>query len=223
VHFAAEVDARPAFLPSSRQKRDLIADCKHLCGKLGVMAGVQDASVFTAILRPPGRGGFIQKRRDSVHVARFDLAVLLECRSARDLAALEAQPAYRQLVACLTRGSTFLHQVKATNVRRIASVDHSRQGVFLFNYFFADRVEQNLDVWSYTAGWFQAETGLDNSTVLLPTDRAASKYSIINHCRWNTLGQILPSLLLKPSFRSYVLAHFEANQVAAMPILYRLA
>ena len=102
-------------------------------------------------------------------------------------------------------------------------VDHSRGGFFLINYFFADSVDQNLSVWNYTAGWFQAETGLDNSTVLLPIDPYQSKYSIFNHCRWDSLGQILPSLIFKRSFHSYVLDNFAANNIAAVPILYRLA
>ena len=119
--------------------------------------------------------------------------------------------------------SIFTHTITASNARRIGPVDHSRPGVFLFNYFFADSVEQNLAVWNYTAGWFQAETGLDNSTVLLPTAAARSNYSIINHCRWDRLGQILPSLIFKKSFHSYVLDNFAANNVAAMPVLYRLA
>jgi hypothetical protein len=119
--------------------------------------------------------------------------------------------------------ASYVHTIEATNVRRIGPVDHSRQGVFLFNYFFADDVEQNLGIWKYTAGWFQSETGLDNSTVLLPVDAGRSRYSIINHCRWDRLSDILPSLIFKRSFHTYVLDNFEANQVAALPILYRLA
>lgn len=34
---------------------------------------------------------------------------------------------------------------------------------------------------------------------------------------------MLPALLFKRSFRSYVLATFRVNGVAAMPVLYRLA
>jgi hypothetical protein len=113
--------------------------------------------------------------------------------------------------------------VTATNPKSMGPVDHERQGVFLFNYFFADDTAQNLAVWEYTAGWFGQETGLDNSTVLLPRDGERSEYNIMNHCRWDRLRDVMPSLLFKRSFRDYVLANFESNNVAAMPILYRMA
>lgn len=119
--------------------------------------------------------------------------------------------------------ATYTHIITATNIKHISPVDHKRQGVFLFNYFFADNVEQNLAIWEYTAGWFQQETGLDNSTVLLPSEPGHSKYSIINHCRWNKMRDVLPSLIFKKSFRSYVLNNFYNNNVAAMPVLYKLA
>ena len=37
------------------------------------------------------------------------------------------------------------------------------------------------------------------------------------------MGDVLPSMIFKRTFRTFVLANFEANDVAAMPILYRLA
>jgi len=36
--------------------------------------------------------------------------------------------------------SHFVHKVAAANTQKIAEVDKSRQGVFLFNYFYADDV-----------------------------------------------------------------------------------
>jgi hypothetical protein len=78
-------------------------------------------------------------------------------------------------------------------------------------------------VFDYTAGWFQDETGLDNSELVLPLTQEGARYTMINHARWNRLTDILPSLLFKPSFPRYVLKHFEVNRTAAMPILYRLA
>jgi hypothetical protein len=36
-------------------------------------------------------------------------------------------------------------------------------------------------------------------------------------------AHVLPSLLLRPTFRSFVLADFAANRTAAQPILYRLS
>ena len=223
IHIAAEVDGRPAFLPSSRKKKRTLQRCKECCHSLRSAPGVLEACLFDAILVPPGRGEFIKQRKGRVQIARFDVAILIECASLEAAEVLRTHPAYRDLVGLLSSAASLVHLITATNVRRIGPVDHSRGGVFLFKYFFADSVDQNLAVWNDTAGWFQAETGLDNSTVLLPTDPNQSRYSLINHCRWDSLGQILPSLLFKRSFHTYVLANFEANQVAAMPILYRLA
>jgi hypothetical protein len=78
-------------------------------------------------------------------------------------------------------------------------------------------------VWNYTAGWFQDQTGLDNSTVLLPDEAAQVPYTIINHCRWDRLRSILPALLFNRTFKPFVLNNFEKNNTAAMPILYQLA
>jgi hypothetical protein len=48
------------------------------------------------------------------------------------------------------------------------------------------------------------------------------RYRLVNHARWDRLTDVLPSLIFKPSFHRYVLAHFQTNGVAAMPVLYRL-
>jgi hypothetical protein len=79
------------------------------------------------------------------------------------------------------------------------TVDHRRQGVFLFNYFFADRTDLNLAAWQYTAGWFPDQTGLDNSTVLLPDATSEPRYRLVNHARWDRLLDVLPSLIFKRS------------------------
>jgi hypothetical protein len=223
IHIAAEIESRLPIFPGSRTKKDLIAQCKVWCDQLEKEPGVIDASVFNVLLIPPGRGEFIKQRPGKVHIARFDLAILIECENKEAIERVRRNTVYEEMEKAIQEAASYVHTITATNVRRIGPVDHSRQGVFLFNYFFADDVDQNLGIWKYTAGWFQSETGLDNSTVLLPVDASQSKYSIINHCRWDKLSDILPSLIFKRSFHSYVLDNFEANNVAALPILYRLA
>lgn len=224
VHLAAEVDGRPPFLPNSQKKRELIARCKRLCRQLEADPGVLSAVVFDALLIPPGRGEFLKKLPGKTHVARFDLAILVETttpEAAEEVA--EASAPYAEMERAVRDAATFVHRIAATDAKRIGPVNHERRGVFLFNHFFADDTARNLAVWEYTAGWFQQETGLDNSTVLLPRDGERSEYNIVNHCRWDRLRDVLPSLIFKRSFRSYVLDNFEANDVAAMPILYRMA
>jgi hypothetical protein len=171
---------------------------------------------------PPGRGAFL-KKRPNVEIAKFDVVLLIEFdlhESAkefhRSLQWKNIEDAYK------TRAKKSL-TITGSNIRRIGPVDHSKKGVFLFNYFFSDQVNRNLEVWEYTAGWFQDQTGLDNSTVILPDQIKENSYKIINHCRWDHLIDILPSLIFKSSFKKFVLNNFETNNVAAMPILYRLA
>lgn len=48
-------------------------------------------------------------------------------------------------------------------------------------------------------------------------------HGIIHHRRWDHLLDILPHLLFRPRFRSFVLASFTADRIAAQAILYRLA
>lgn len=223
IHLAAEVDRRPPFLWASASKRRLLRLCKEACARFLDDPSVIGAHVFRAVVIPPGRGRFLKQRGGQVHIARFDLAVLIEASSLGAARALVETEGFRSLHASVQHLARYTHLITATNVKRIGPVDPGAGGVFLFNYFFADDTTQNLEVWEETAGWFQQETGLDNSTVLLPTEESNSEYNIINHCRWDHLGAVLPSLLFKPSFRSYVLAKFEHNSVAAMPILYRVA
>lgn len=228
IHLAAEVDAPLAsFLPifpfNSKKKRALVATCKELCQQLREEDLVVDATVFKAILIPPGRGEYLDRTDEDVHVAKFDVAVLIEVKDEGALQRLKRSETYVELESTIIKRASYSHVTSATNVKRIDSVDHNRDGVFLFNYFFAEDTRQNIDVWEYTAGWFEAETGLDNSTLLLPDDQDRSEYALINHCRWDRLIDVLPSIRFKPSFEEYVLASFEANRVAAIPILYKLA
>lgn len=227
IHIAAEIGSRPAFLPDSAAKKQVLARAKDACTRLAREPGVLDAAVFTAILIPPGLGEYAKQRAEDrggrLHIARFDLAVLIECDNAETVQRIERHPAYQAMQRAIAEAASYVHAITATNPRRMGPVDHTRPGVFLFNHFAADNVAQNLAVWDYTAGWFEVETGLDNSTVLLPDEPTKSRYSIINHCRWDRMRDVLPSLLFKKTFHSYVLDNFAANNVAAMPVLYRLA
>jgi len=225
LHIAAEIDHSlfPFFLMTSSKKKTLIRQAKEWCRQLEIKEDVVSAVVFKASLIPPGTDKFLKERLEKVQVAKYDFAVLIEVSSSQKLQEILNSNAYKQVEASIKYVSKRTHFITATNIKRIDTVNHQKQGVFLFNYFYADNLLQNLRVWEYTAGWFQQETGLNNSTVLLPQDSIASKYTIINHCRWDNMMDVLPSLLFKKSFRSYVLDNFYANKVAAMPILYNIA
>lgn len=221
---ALEIDHRPpfAYVIESARKRRAIEQLRAIAHQLSSRDDVIEATVFKAVLIPPGRGELL-KKRPHVRVARFDAALLVEFRTPDIARGFVRDRFWSSKAEELSKAARYSISVIAENARRIGPVDHDRSGVFLFNYFYADRLEQNLQVWEYTAGWFQQETGLDNSVLLLPNPGQPLDYKIINHARWDRLSHFLPSLLFKPSFRSFVLANFAANGTAAIPILYQTA
>lgn len=103
-------------------------------------------------------------------------------------------------------------------IRRIGGVDATRPGVFLLNFFSGPDVPATLNSWQYTAGWFQAETGLRTSEVIQPD--GIGPYTLVNYARWDHFRDVIPSLILKPSFRTFVIACFRAGGVAPHPLLY---
>lgn len=224
LHIAVEIDEAltPFYFFESSLKKEVIKKSRIFCDTLFRQHQLTAAHVFKAILIPPGRGRYIEENKEKVHIAKFDIAILIEIDTEESLNNIQEDATFLELIKYLKENSKHLHQTVTRNVKRIGAVDHSTQGVFLFNYFYADDVEQNLEVWSYTAGWFEKETNLNNSTLFLPLEKDNADYTIINHCRWDSLANILPSLLFKRTFKTYVLDNFYANNVAAMPILYRI-
>ena len=220
----AVIDRRPpiGFFLTSRRKRRLLRAVKEKVAMLSSMPGVREAVVLKTLVKPPGRGALL-KKRPQVHIARFDVAIWVETDDPLSAEALRHNAQWIEIEAMLQRASDDVHVITGRNARRIGDVDHRRDGVFLLNYFYADSTEQNLAVWEYTAGWFQDQTGLDNSILVLPDAETDTDYTVINHCRWDRPRDILPHLLFNRSFRTYVLAHFAANNTAPIPILYRLA
>jgi hypothetical protein len=55
ILISAEVDRRLGFLPNSRKKRRLIAECKQLCRQLAQDPSILEAVVFDANLHYAGR------------------------------------------------------------------------------------------------------------------------------------------------------------------------
>jgi hypothetical protein len=220
---AAEVDAHP-MLWASRTKRQLVEDASSWCAGIAREAGVLEAVTFKALLIPPiGEAAFLRRRRGEFHRARFDLVVLVQTDSVERAEALRKGARFRRLETRIREEAGHVYVVAAGNAKRIGAVDHARDGVFLFNYFYADSQAQNLAAWEQAAGWFRRQTGLDNGTLLRPAQADLSEYTLIDHCRWDRLRDVLPALLFKRSFRDAVLERFDANDTGAMPILYRLA
>lgn len=224
VFLGLSVDRRLPFTYGfeSGKKSRVLTFLKEQAKALSCCDGVLDCTVFRALIIPPGRGKYLEHRPE-VKIAHFDIVMLLEFTTKEAAQSFLDGPDWQNILAQVTPIARDVMSLTLTNTRKIGPVDHSKQGVFLFNYFYADKLKQNLSVWEYTAGWFQDQTGLDNSTLLVPNDESASDYTVINHCRWDSLKDIVPSLLFKRSFHNFVLANFEANKTAPIPILYKLA
>lgn len=218
---AAEVDRRLPGVPPSREKRTLLSDCRILCQAFERRSEVVSATLFSALLMPSGRARLL-KRRPGLRVAKYDVVMLIETKSIEAAQEIRVAEVFTYLMGLVRGAARDVTITVAENVRRIAPVDYQRDGVFLFNYFHSADTECNIAAWERAAGWFQQETGLDNSMLLRPVDEAETDYSVINHCRWDSLLDLIPSLLLKPTFRTRVLKVFEASDTVAMPVLYRL-
>ncbi|WP_425391852.1 hypothetical protein [Ekhidna sp.] len=223
ILISAEVDKRTSFWGESSTKQQLLREIKSLTHELKKEPDVLEVTLFKASLFPPGRdGGYLQKLNKKLH-NRFDVILLIELSSFSAIEKLKDNTVYHSIQETFDDLSSFHFIYHAENIRRIDTVNHQKKGVFLFNYFVAEDTNQNLDIWEYTAGWFQDQTGLDNSTLFSSVDDKPQEFSVINHCRWDSFMNIIPSLILKKTFKTYVLDNFEANNVAANPVLYKLA
>ncbi|HEV8581992.1 MAG TPA: hypothetical protein VGX68_23220 [Thermoanaerobaculia bacterium] len=215
----------PFVLPSRRRSR-LLVQLKKLAHQLGRSDEVVRATVFRAIVMPPtGRfSSYLKQRGASIHLANFDVAVLIQATSPAAARRVQTTPAYDALMQALRSQAKTVRTIVARNARRIGDVDTSRKGLFLFNHFAADDVGIMLQLWDYLAGWYAVETGLDNSVAMRPLDGETSDYAIVNWARWDTSPlRHFWSQLSKKSFRGYVLENLEANRAASMPIYHRLA
>ncbi len=209
---------RRPFPGSSAIKTALLGRLKSAAADLARVDAVKRATVYRTVLAPPPAG----YARKVEHPARFDVTVLVETTSPDDLPALQTSEPYAQLRKELDTEATRVDAMPARCVKCIADVDKTRPGLFLFNYFVAEDTDVALKLWDHLTGWFMTETGIDNSTVLQPTDR--SQYAFVNHARWDYgVPRLWLRMFTKPSFWSFVQKNLNENHTASMPILCRLA
>ncbi|MGY2032225.1 hypothetical protein ACW9HR_32460 [Nocardia gipuzkoensis] len=224
---AAEVDRRPMFLPGSRAKARLIREAKTVTAELERLPEVVRATVFRGFAHLIfGENHRLLRRAvaaDRLRPARYDVVILVEVTTPAMIDTLRTHAHYRRLTHLVAAGARRSFELAATNPRNMGDVDATRQGVFLFNFFYGQQEKELVPVWEYTAGWWAVNTGLDNSRVMQPLPGEPRDYGIINHCRWDRLRDVAPKMIFRPSFRRFVLANFAANAISAQPALYRLA
>jgi hypothetical protein len=172
LHVAAVVDpprGRIPFPGNSPQKAALLTRLTSLARQLERLSTVEKATVYRAILIAPPSG---YAKQQPTQLARYDVVVLIETTSPEVTGEVQTVEPYKLLVAAVQDAARDVHMMAARCVKRVADVDKTRQGLFLFNYFVADDAAVALQLWDYLAGWYAVETGLRNSTVLELLSRA---------------------------------------------------
>jgi hypothetical protein len=199
LHVAGVVDpprGRIPFPGNSPQKAALLTRLTSLARQLERLSTVEKATVYRAILIAPPSG---YAKQQPTQLARSDVVVLIETTSPEVTGEVQTVEPYKLLVAAVQDAARDVHMMAARCVKRVADVDKTRQGLFLFNYFVADDAAVALQLWDYLAGWYAVETGLRNSTVLEPLGDA--DYVFVNHARWDhSVPRFMLRQLTKPSF-----------------------
>lgn len=226
ITIAAEVERPSLFSSNSSTKQVLLSDLKSLCEELNLSSSlINRADVFDAFIIPPGTKegrNLIKEKNYDVHIAAFDIVILIECKSVKEALVVRKSQEIEKVLNLVKSKSTYMDVMTYKNAKRIDEVSKESNGIFLFNFFYSEDTQTLLDVWEYTAGWWTEKANLTNSTPLQPIE-AGSQYNLINHCRWDRLIDVLPSLIFKPSMKNFVLKNFTENNIVAMPILYKLA
>lgn len=228
IFIAAEIEPQHLLVKSTFKKK-LEGELKDKISFLKEIVGVQRADLFSGFIIPPGsKEGlqFIKEKNIKIQPAKFDIVILIETESTDNLDLIENNKILIEIEAYLKDNTQRFFKTRAQNKTKIAEVDKNTKGIFLFNYFYCKNEKTVLDVWKYTAGWWTENANLTNSTPLSPLNENCD-YALINHCKWNRLIDILPILILGrigivKGLNSFVLKTFTANQIVAMPVLYRL-
>ena len=208
ILIAAEIDNYFLYLRNSSRKNELIRKCRE------IIKGDKNITLFQAILRPTVHQDLLKNKQ----IAKYDFVTLIKLKSISEIKQFKKSGTYQNIIKEVQKVAklTYIEDLKC--IRKIANVNYNK-GIFLFNYFYVNKNSDYLKTWEYTARWFVKETNLNNSILFTPTNKG--KYKLINHCHWNRLLDILPSLIFKKSLKKYVRDNFQKNNIAAMPILYK--
>ncbi len=206
-------------LPNRRAKSKLLTELKRLTYRLAQLDVVQRVTVFDSSGYSP-LSPELQERAAAIHIARFDIVVLIETTAPATARELQTTPVYQTLVETLRHEARDVHVIAARNARRIGAVDGTRSAVFRFTYFVADDADVMLQLWDYLAAWYVVETGLANASLFVPLEGERSDYVGIEYAGLG--GRSLVRQMRTKSFRTYLQANLAANRVGAMPVLYQI-
>lgn len=204
----------------------MLAELKRAASQLRAIDNVAAVDLFRAMVRPPTDrlSAYLRRRRGSLQVANFDVAMLVQTSSVPAIGRLQTHDRFVALIETLRHRAQRVYVMPAHNVRRIGDVETTSDGLFLFNHFVADDRDVMLELWDYLAGWYAAETGLRTSVALMPISSQPDDFTIVNWARWDVHPlRHFWHQLSKRSFWKYVTANLDANNAASMPIYCRLA
>ena len=225
VYIGADVEApsRPGpVLRRSRDKKALVTRLKAAAARLEQHDDVEEVRVFSATAFMPG-GDYIKKHPEKAPPS-FDVIVLVEAGSEAAVANVVASDEYRALIAELEAKARRLHVFQARNPKQLGDSNRPRQGTFCFTHLIGDDPEVLMENWEWIGDWYLVETGLANSTLLVPLPGQQSDYVAIEYARWKIgLPRLFLRQLPKRSFWNYALRNLDAHDVGAWAVFYRLA
>jgi hypothetical protein len=225
VYVGADIEtpSRPGpVLRRSRDKKALVSRLKAAGGRLEQRDDVKEVRVFNATAFMPG-GDYIKKHPEKAP-PKFDVIVLVEARSEAALSDVVASDEYRALIAELETKARRMHVIQARNPKQIGDTERTRRGTFCFTHLVGDDPELLLENWERRGDWYLVETGLANSTLLVPLSGEQSDYVAIEYARWNVgLPRLFLRQLPKRSFWNYALKNLDAHNIGAWAVFYRLA
>lgn len=143
---------------------------------------------------------------------RFDVALLINGSD-------EAIAAARGLLAALDIGEPSLI-TSASNVQRFGDTDSSDGPILLNHFTSASSPEDVASVWSGISDWYGQVLGVDNSTLLAFEDPCG--YVVMNYASIpGPVVRFMAGQLLRPSFRSQVIAPLKTVDARALPVFAR--
>lgn len=227
LYVTAAVNPGPEPKPVPRRlPPGLVPELIRRAAALEARGEVVSVTVFRARLFPPTHRliPYLRSRWRSLRLPRFDVVVLVETTNVESARALTGTSEYAHVLTSLTSASRDVEALVTRNAKRLRHVDHSRDGLFVFNHFVADDADVFLSLFDHAAAWYEAKVGVDNALLLVPQAGEESDYVAINHARLNMrLPVFLAGQFARSSFWTSVVANQNQNCVGALPALYRLA
>lgn len=191
------------FVGRSARRERVIERCRDYTAATERHEGVVSATVYETQMIPPLPG-----------IPRYDILMLIRARTAERLA--ETRVDLQQLKPGFV--------MAAQNTRRIGDTGRDPSATFLFNHFTAEMPDVALEGFDQVAGWFPDKLGIDNATLLQPSDQAASEYVFVNYVRVPSgARRFLLSMLIRPSFHTHVRRTLRERNMSALPLLAKPA